>query len=426
MKNKSILLLFILFLTPSVLTAQNLRAEKILHRNILKTVKTDVEENYFDPKLNGVDIDDNFKKAGDLIDKANSVEEMADVITRFLLLFNDSHVFFIPPPRTVNVDYGWELNLYGEKAFVTEIKDDSDAYKKGVRIGDQIYMIEGFIPTRQEFNILRYHYEILRPQTSLHIFLIKPTGNKYKMTIEAKVIKESVFIPSRRDLNLDSQKNHDEQTKLSYYQDIPGLTILKMPSFDMSAIKIDKMIDKVKDKDALILDLRNNRGGLVSTLGELVNNLFDDEVILYNVRERKKSTRYISKPRSKANFSGKLVILTGNDSASAAEIFARIIQIEKRGIIIGDQTSGAVMQSKTFYHTFGLDSRVPYGVSVTVADVIIKDGQRLEKIGVIPDEQITLTAMDLVNKRDPVLSRAAEILGFKLSPENAVKFFSKK
>lgn len=370
MKNKSILLLFILFLTPSVLTAQNLRAEKILHRNILKTVKTDVEENYFDPKLNGVDIDDNFKKAGDLIDKANSVEEMADVITRFLLLFNDSHVFFIPPPRTVNVDYGWELNLYGEKAFVTEIKDDSDAYKKGVRIGDQIYMIEGFIPTRQEFNILRYHYEILRPQTSLNIFLIKPNGNKYKMTIEAKVIKESVFIPSRRDLNLDSQKNHDEQTKLSYYQDIPGLTILKMPSFDMSAIKIDKMIDKVKDKDALILDLRNNRGGLVSALGELVNNLFDDEVILYNVRERKKSTRYISKPRSKANFSGKLVILTGNDSASAAEIFARIIQIEKRGIIIGDQTSGAVMQSKTFYHTFGFDSRVPYGVSVTVADVI--------------------------------------------------------
>lgn len=425
MRKKFIILLVILILFPSTFIAQNLKAEKVLHQNILKTVKNDVEENYFDPKFNGVDLEGNYKKAKDLIDKAKSSEEMSDIIARFLLLFNDSHVYFIPPPKTVTVDYGWELSLYDEKAYITKIEEDSDAYKKGIRIGDQLYMIEGFIPTRQDFQVLKYHYEVLRPQASLNILLIKPNGNKYKMTIEAKIIKESVFMPTRRELNLKGQKSYADSTKLSYYQDIEGLTILKMPSFDMTRIKVDKMIDKVRKNDALILDLRDNGGGLVTALDQLVSNLFDKEITLYNIKERKASKRYVSEPRSKTNFAGKLVVLIGNDSASGAEIFARIIQLEKRGIVIGNQSSGAVMQSQIFQHTFGMDSLIPYASSITTADVIMKDDQRLEKVGVTPDEKIVLTAMDLVNQRDPAISRAAEILGFKLTPEQAGKIFIK-
>jgi carboxyl-terminal processing protease len=140
---------------------------------------------------------------------------------------------------------------------------------------------------------------------------------------------------------------------------------------------------------------------------------------------REEAKRYVAEPRGKKNYAGKLVVLIGNDSASAAELFARIIQLEKRGTVIGDQSAGAVMQSKIFYHTFGLDSLVPYGVSVTVADILVKDGQRLEKIGVTPDEKLIPTAADFVNKRDPAMARAAQILGYKLTPEEAGKIFSK-
>ncbi len=420
-------ILFILLLCSNTFTAtaQDLKAERILHQNILKTIKNDVKENYYDPKMHGIDIEENFKKASGLIDKAASSGEMSDIVSRVLFLFDDSHLYFMPPRKTASVDYGWELTMVDGKAFISEIKEDSDAFKKGLRVGDQIYMIEGFIPTRQDFPVLRFHYEVLSPQSTLEILLIKPTGNKYKLKINAKITNESVFIPETRELDLEYEKKYEERTTPSYYKEIPGLAILKMPSFSVSPIRIDKMIDKVKDSDALILDLRNNHGGYFVSLGKLVGNFFDKDTDICRVVERKETKRYVAEPRGKNIYGGKLVVLIGNDSASAAELFARIIQLEKRGTVIGDQSAGAVMQSKIFYHTFGLDSRVPYGISVTVADILMKDGQRLEKIGVTPDEKLIPTAADFVNKRDPALARAAQILGYKLTSEEAGKVFAK-
>jgi C-terminal peptidase prc len=425
MNKRFILFIFLLCSITFTVIAQDLKAERILHQNILKTIKNDIKENYYDPKMHGIDIEENFKKASDLIDKATSSPEMSDIVSRVLLLFDDSHLYFMPPRKTVTVDYGWELTMVDGKAFITEIKEDSDAFKKGIRVGDQIYMIEGFIPTRQDFSFLKFHFEVLSPQSSLEIFLIKPSGNKYKLKINAKITNESVFIPESRDLDLEYEKNYEERTNPSYYKEIPGLSILKMPSFSVSAIKIDKMIDKVKDSEAIILDLRSNSGGYFFSLGKLIGNFFDKDTDICRVAERKETKRYYAEPRGKKNYAGKLVVLIGNDSASAAELFARVIQLEKRGTVIGDQSAGAVMQSKIYYHTFGLDSLVPYGVSVTVADILMKDGQRLEKIGVTPDEKLIPTALDFVNKRDPVLARAAQILGYKMTSEEAGKIFTK-
>jgi carboxyl-terminal processing protease len=217
-----------------------------------------------------------------------------------------------------------------------------------------------------------------------------------------------------------------ERTHQQLFDQIPGFAIWKIPAFEFSDVKVDKMIDRVKKGNALILDLRGNSGGLVYSEKELVSAFFDRDVVICDVLSRKKKETEAVKGDGRKAFTGKMAVLVDSESASAAEVFARVIQLEGRGIVIGDQTSGKVMQSITYDHYFGIDDVIGYAFSITDADLIMKDGQRLEKVGVTPDERVLPSPLDLANARDPVLARAAEILGFQLSPEDAGKIFTKK
>jgi carboxyl-terminal processing protease len=183
------------------------------------------------------------------------------------------------------------------------------------------------------------------------------------------------------------------------------------------------IMGKVKSRKALILDLRGNGGGLVVMLKRLLGHFFDRDVKIGDLKYRKEVKTEVAKTRGSNAFKGKVVVLIDSNSGSASEIFARVIQLEKRGTVIGDRSAGAVMTSRNYDHETGVGRVLYFGANITVADLVMPDGKSLEHVGVTPDELLVPTGADLAAGRDPVLARAAELAGAKLEPEKAGALF---
>jgi C-terminal processing protease CtpA/Prc len=160
----------------------------------------------------------------------------------------------------------------------------------------------------------------------------------------------------------------------------------------------------------------------VDILKKMVGFFFDKEVKIFDEKRRKESKPLMSKPSSNG-FKGELIVLINEGSASASEVFSRIVQLEKRGKVIGDKSMGAVMESQ--FHTLdsGIGSMLIGGASVTMADLLMSDGQSLEKIGVTPDEVMLPAGADLAAGKDPVLAYAAKAAGVNMTAETAGKLF---
>lgn len=182
------------------------------------------------------------------------------------------------------------------------------------------------------------------------------------------------------------------------------------------------MIGKARKHDKLILDLRGNPGGSVETLKYLLGVVFDKEVKIADRVGRKDKKPEVAKPMHNP-YLGKLVVLVDARSASAAELFARITQLEKRGVVMGDKTTGAVMEAKHYEERSGTDTVIFYGASITEWDLVMSDGRSLEHVGVTPDELLLPSANAIANGRDPVLAHAVESLGVKITSEEAGKSF---
>ena len=196
-----------------------------------------------------------------------------------------------------------------------------------------------------------------------------------------------------------------------------------MPSLLFAAAEVSGFVGKAKNKQTLILDLRGNGGGYVVTLEKLAGYFFDTDTKIADLKARKPMKPQMAKSAGSDVFKGKVIVLVDASSGSAAEIFARLMQIEKRGIVLGDVSAGAVMQSKYEGFDAGAATVINYGMNLTRADVIMTDGKSLEHVGVQPDELIIPTGEDIAKRRDPVMARALEIAGNPIGSDAAGKIF---
>jgi len=398
--------------------------------DILRAVKNDIVDKYYDPTIRGMDVDAKFAAASERIKSADSNGLIMGIIAQTLVELNDSHTFFVPPSRAARTEYGWKADVIGDRVFVTAVKPRSDAEAKGLRVGDELLGLDGYRVDRKGFWLMKYYYYTLRPQLGMKLAVRHPDGKTEELVVMAKITQlKKVMDLTGGSGGMDiwqmirDGEREDYLNRHRYLAVDKKVFIWKMPGFDLTDEQVDDMMDKASGYDSLVLDLRNNGGGSVRMLNRLVGSFFDHDIKIADWKGRKKFDPQIAKTRGDKPFKGTVVVLIDSESASAAEIFARVMQLEKRASVIGDRSSGKVMVSRYFPHQSGIDTVAFFGVSVTEADLIMSDGKSLENEGVVPDKLLLPTAQDLAAGRDPVLAQAVTEAGGKIDAVEAGKLF---
>jgi C-terminal processing protease CtpA/Prc len=406
------------------------RLERERAQVMLQDVDSDIRKYYYDPKLHGVDWDTKVRSAKEAIAKATTREALVLEIAAVLEALDDSHTLFVPPHDPIHQEYGWRYQMVGARCHVTHVRPKSDAEAKGLKPGDEVLSINGFTPTRESLNKMEYVFDLLLPQPGLRVDLRDQSGKIRRVDVMAKVRQPRTIMDFDEVTGRDAWRlrlEYEDQQRLMHpqYKELgKELMVLKLPMFSLADLDARRMIDKAREHSSLVVDLRGNPGGFGSTLRVLLSSVFERDVKVADRVTRESTSPEMAEGNHHHTFIGRLIVLVDSQSASAAELFARVIQIEKRGIVLGDRTSGSVMDAKYCPHSTGLKPMYSYGIWVAIADLVMSDGKSLEHAGVTPDETILPTAADLANDRDPVLARAAEMAGVTLSPEDAAKLFT--
>jgi C-terminal processing protease CtpA/Prc len=394
-------------------------------KDMLNSVKDQIKDNYYDSKYGGVDIETRFKAAEAKLEKAASLGQAFGIIAQAVIDINDSHTKFYPPPTTVAVEYGWRLQMVGNKCFITAVKPGSDAEKQGLKPGDEVLSIEGFKPHRKELWKINYYYNVISPRQGLSLVVLSPTGEQKTLNLASKLNNK----PAVKTLEevIRSYELSEGRGSTHHFLKVGNATIWKMPNFLLDPSDVDEiMTGRAVQSQNLILDLRGNGGGYVLALEALAGYFVDSDTKIADLKGRKPMKPQMARSRGSKVYRGKLVVLVDSRSGSASEIFARFVQINGRGVVIGDQSAGAVMQSRGVPMSLGVNSIVPYGMNLTNADVIMSDGVSLEHTGVTPQLTILPSPADLASNADPALAAALTLLGNETSPVTAGKLLPKK
>ncbi|MFI5177343.1 MAG: S41 family peptidase, partial [Vicinamibacterales bacterium] len=394
------------------LAAQGLsQNDAYLIHGMLRDAYEAVKAHYYDPTFRGLDWDARYRDFEEKLKSATSVDAGEVVVAQFLEGLKDSHTYFQPPARSFQVDYGYQLGLIGNDAFVTHVHAGTDAAAK-LTPGDRVVTVNGLPIDRETFQTVRYILTILAPRTSTELAVVDRSGDPRPVMVASSVQQKRVArsLTNGNEIGaIDQQQQDALRSVRQLYVEMGAVMIWKMPVFFAEDAEVDRLVGVARRHDGLVLDLRGNGGGRVDTLSRMIGNLFDHDVTIATRAARDDVRKLVAPSRGRNAFSGKLVVLIDSGSASAAEMLARVIQLERRGTVVGDRSAGAVMEARQYPFRLGNDQLLYYVMSVTDADVLMTDGHSLEHIGVTPDETVLPAAQDLAAGRDPVLSRAAHL-----------------
>lgn len=413
----------VLALPGNPAAAQSLTVDRQRGEQMLDQIREDLVEHYYDPAFRGVDLDALVDRARQRINTAQSLGEIFGLLAGVCLDLHDSHTLFVPPERVQDVRYGWSWRYVGDRALVDGVDDDSDAAREGLRVGDTVLEVSGYTLTRGNERTVRYLLTSLRPQPQLRV-TVERDGVRRTVSTEARIRKR------RQRIDLDNQLDryvaemqeamanaNRPKPKQEWIAD--GVLYWRLPDFFDTPAAIRGQADKLSRARQVVLDLRGNPGGNVGILVQVAGLFAPQGTRVLSVKLRTEQVALSVAADAPAPYAGPVIVLVDSRSGSSAEVLARFLQ--QRGVrIVGDVTRGAVTGARLLKHAAGEgDIRVLYAVMVTVSDVLMADGSRLEGVGVQPDLVSLPTPEDLERGADPVLAKAAALLDVSLDPQRA-------
>ena len=284
----------------------------------------------------------------------------------------DPHTYFLTPSefRQMKSETSGEFTGIGvkisvRKGYVVIISpiDGSPAANAGIKAGDVIEKING---------ISTYHMNIMKAVKLLH----GKVGTSVTLLINRKGFKKpKIFVLTREKIMLKSVTymilpNHVGYVRISSFQEHTNSQLLK-------ALKIISI--KEHGIKGLILDLRNNPGGLLNQAVKVCSDFIKSGVIVYTKgRIKSQDVKYYALG-NQIQPDYPIAVLVNAGTASAAEITSGSLQAHKRAIIVGTKTFGKGSVQTIF--TLPDDA----GMGLTTAFYFLPNGVSVQDTGVIPN-----------------------------------------
>lgn len=240
--------------------------------------------------------------------------------------------------------------------------DDTPAFKAGVKSGDIILKINETstigITLDEAVNMMRGE-----PKSDIKLTIVRKGDNKpLEIAMKRDIIKvQSVF----------AKKIEGE-----------NLLYLRISSFDTKVTNdLEKAIKENKDVKGIVLDLRNNPGGLLNQAIGVVDLFVKNGVIVSQKgRDASDEEKFeASKFGTKTDLP--LVVLVNEGSASASEIVSGALQDHKRAILVGEKTFG----KGSVQAVLPIDNEKTENIKLTIAKYYLPSGRTIQAEGVTPD-----------------------------------------
>ena len=185
---------------------------------------------------------------------------------------------------------------------------------------------------------------------------------------------------------------------------------IRLVEFDeVTADQFKEALEDLENQNMkkLIIDVRNNPGGVLQVVCDMLDQLLPEGLIVYTEDKNGNRKEYTSDEEHQ--FTKPLAVLANENSASASEIFAGAIQDYGIGTIVGTTTFGKGIVQRTFYLSDGT------GVKLTVAKYYTPKGHDIHKKGITPDVEIELdeelkNQSSISHEEDNQLQKAIEVL----------------